>query len=169
MPLSAAPMTKRASGFALFSAAVWARFGAGFALDACVCDCAARLTVEATTAAPSASENVGRIVRSPFSSALRRNGLLLADSVAMRVPIAHSSLWGSDTMRIGIIGAGMIGSTLAKLWADAGHTVLIASRHPEELELLAEKLGKNASAGAPVDAAAFGEAILLTVPLVAVP
>jgi 8-hydroxy-5-deazaflavin:NADPH oxidoreductase len=72
-------------------------------------------------------------------------------------------------MRIGIIGAGMIGSTLAKLWADAGHTVLIASRHPEELEPLAEKLGKNASAGAPVDAAAFGEAILLTVPLVAVP
>jgi 8-hydroxy-5-deazaflavin:NADPH oxidoreductase len=72
-------------------------------------------------------------------------------------------------MRIGIIGAGMIGSTLAKLWADAGHTVLIASRHPEELEPIAEKLGKNASAGAPVDAAAFGEAILLTVPLMAVP
>ena len=72
-------------------------------------------------------------------------------------------------MRIGIIGAGMIGSTLAKLWADAGHTVMIASRHPEELEPLTQKLGKNASAGAPVDAAAFGEAILLTVPLVAVP
>jgi predicted dinucleotide-binding enzyme len=63
----------------------------------------------------------------------------------------------------------MIGSTLAKLWADAGHTVLIASRHPEELEPLAEKLGNNASTGAPVDAAAFGEAILLTVPLGAVP
>jgi predicted dinucleotide-binding enzyme len=72
-------------------------------------------------------------------------------------------------MRIGIIGAGMIGSTMAKLWADAGHTVLIASRHPEELEPLAEKLGRNASAGAPVDAAAFGEAILLTVPLAAIP
>jgi 8-hydroxy-5-deazaflavin:NADPH oxidoreductase len=72
-------------------------------------------------------------------------------------------------MRIGIIGAGMIGSTMAKLWADAGHTVLIASRHPEELEPLAEKLGRNATAGAPVDAAAFGEAILLTVPLAAMP
>jgi hypothetical protein len=55
------------------------------------------------------------------------------------------------------------------LWADAGHTVLIASRHPEELEPLAEKLGRNASAGAPVDAAAFGEAVLLTVPLLAIP
>jgi predicted dinucleotide-binding enzyme len=63
----------------------------------------------------------------------------------------------------------MIGSTMAKLWADAGHTVLIASRHPEELEPLAEKLGRNATAGAPVDAAAFGEAILLTVPLAAIP
>jgi predicted dinucleotide-binding enzyme len=72
-------------------------------------------------------------------------------------------------MRIGIIGAGMIGSTLAKLWADAGHTVLIASRHPEELETLTEKLGPNASAGAPVDAAAFGEVVLLTVPLAAIP
>jgi hypothetical protein len=72
-------------------------------------------------------------------------------------------------MRIGIIGAGMIGSTLAKLWADAGHTVLIASRHPEELEPLAEQLGPNASAGAPVDAAAFGEVVMLTVPLAAIP
>ncbi len=72
-------------------------------------------------------------------------------------------------MRIGIIGAGMIGSTMSRLWADAGHTVLIASRHPEELEPLAEKLGRNASVGAPVDAAAFGEAVLLTVPLVAIP
>jgi predicted dinucleotide-binding enzyme len=72
-------------------------------------------------------------------------------------------------MRIGIIGAGMIGSTMAKLWADAGHTVLIASRHPEELEPLVQKLGNNASAGAPVDAAAFGETVMLTVPLGAVP
>ena len=72
-------------------------------------------------------------------------------------------------MRIGIIGAGMIGSTMSRLWANAGHTVLIASRHPEELEPLAEKLGRNASAGAPVDAAAFGEAVLLTVPLMAIP
>jgi hypothetical protein len=63
----------------------------------------------------------------------------------------------------------MIGSTMAKLWADAGHTVLVASRHPEELEPLAASLGENASAGAPVDAAAFGEVVMLTVPLAAMP
>jgi predicted dinucleotide-binding enzyme len=36
-------------------------------------------------------------------------------------------------MRIGIVGAGMIGSTVAKLWVEAGHEVRLASRHPEEL------------------------------------
>jgi len=72
-------------------------------------------------------------------------------------------------MRIGIIGAGMIGSTLAKLWVDAGHEIVLSSRHPEELQSLVEKLGPRATAGAPDEAAKFGEAILLTIPLKAVP
>jgi predicted dinucleotide-binding enzyme len=72
-------------------------------------------------------------------------------------------------MRIGIIGAGMIGSTVAKLWVDAGHDVRIASRHPETLMPLAERLGPSASIGTPEDAAAFGEVVMLTVPLKAVP
>jgi len=72
-------------------------------------------------------------------------------------------------MRIGIVGAGMIGSTLAKLWVDAGHEVRIASRHPEELEPLVRSLGKNASAGTPEDAARFGDVVMLTVPLKAIP
>jgi 8-hydroxy-5-deazaflavin:NADPH oxidoreductase len=72
-------------------------------------------------------------------------------------------------VRIGIIGAGMIGSTLAKLWVDAGHEVLVASRHPEELKTIVEPLGARASAGTPKEAAAFGEVVVLTVPLKAVP
>jgi predicted dinucleotide-binding enzyme len=72
-------------------------------------------------------------------------------------------------MRIGIIGAGMIGSTLAKLWVDAGHDVRIASRHPEELQPLVERLGPRASAGTPRDAATFGDVVMLTVPLAAMP
>jgi len=72
-------------------------------------------------------------------------------------------------MRIGIVGAGMIGSTLAKLWVDAGHDVRMASRHPEELKPVVERLGERASAGTPQDAATFGEVVLLTVPLKAVP
>ena len=72
-------------------------------------------------------------------------------------------------VRIGIIGAGMIGSTLAKLWVDAGHQVSLASRHPENLKPLVERLGTRASAGAPMEVATFGDVILLTVPLKAVP
>ena len=72
-------------------------------------------------------------------------------------------------MRIGIIGAGMIGSTLAKLWADADHEIVISSRHPDQLQSLVEELGPRATAGTPDAAAKAGEAILLTVPLKAVP
>jgi len=40
---------------------------------------------------------------------------------------------------IGIVGAGMIGSTVAKLWVDAGHEVCVASRHPEKLKPLLDQ------------------------------
>jgi predicted dinucleotide-binding enzyme len=72
-------------------------------------------------------------------------------------------------VRIGIIGAGLIGSTMAKLWVEAGHHVRIASRHPEQLQPLVEDLGPLASAGIPVEAAAFGDVVMLTVPLKATP
>lgn len=72
-------------------------------------------------------------------------------------------------MRIGIVGAGMIGSTVAKLWVDADHEVLLSSRHPNELDALVKELGPGASAGTPADAAEFGDVILLTVPLKALP
>jgi hypothetical protein len=72
-------------------------------------------------------------------------------------------------MRIGIIGAGMIGSTLAKLWVNAKHEIVLSSRHPEDLEKDTKELGPLASAGTPADAAEFGEVILLAVPIKAVP
>jgi predicted dinucleotide-binding enzyme len=72
-------------------------------------------------------------------------------------------------MRIGIVGAGMIGSTVAKLWVAAGHDVRLASRHPEELKGLVQTLGQHASAGTPLEAAKFGEVVMLTVPLAALP
>ena len=72
-------------------------------------------------------------------------------------------------MRIGIVGAGMIGSTVARLWVDAGHDVRLASRHPEDLQPLIASLGPRAMSGTPAEAAAFGEVVMLTVPLRAVP
>ncbi len=72
-------------------------------------------------------------------------------------------------MRIGIVGAGKIGSTLAKLWVDAGHEVRLASRHPDDLQPLVKNLGAGASAGTPAEAAQFGDVVMLTVPVKAVP
>jgi predicted dinucleotide-binding enzyme len=72
-------------------------------------------------------------------------------------------------MRIGIVGAGMIGATVAKLWVDAGHEVRLASRHPEDLKALVDMLGSGASRGTPVEASTFGDVVMLTVPLKATP
>ena len=39
-------------------------------------------------------------------------------------------------LKIGIIGTGRIGGTLARYWVKAGNHVLVSSRHPEELHVL---------------------------------
>lgn len=72
-------------------------------------------------------------------------------------------------MKIGVIGAGMIGSTVGKLWVEAGHDVRFATRHPEKLQSLVKSLGPHASSGTPEDAAKFGEVVMLSVPLAAIP
>jgi predicted dinucleotide-binding enzyme len=72
-------------------------------------------------------------------------------------------------LKIGIIGAGEIGGTLAKLWAQAGHEVLVSSRHPERLATLVAAIGSRARAGTPREAALFGEVVLISVPYGALP
>lgn len=72
-------------------------------------------------------------------------------------------------MRIGIIGAGQIGSTLGRLWCEAGHEVRFGTPHPQRLVPLTTELGPRASAGTPVEAADFGETVLLAVPSYAIP
>jgi 8-hydroxy-5-deazaflavin:NADPH oxidoreductase len=69
-------------------------------------------------------------------------------------------------MKIGIIGAGHIGGTLAKLFVDAGHEIAIGnSRGPETLRELIASLGSSAQAATPVEAARFGEVVVLAIPL----
>ena len=63
----------------------------------------------------------------------------------------------SAPLKIGIIGTGHIGGTLATLWVGAGHEVLMSSRHPQELQGLAHSLGPKAHVGTPAEAARFGE------------
>ena len=72
-------------------------------------------------------------------------------------------------LKIGIIGAGHIGGTLASLWVKAGHEVLVSSRHPDQLKGLVSSLGPRARAGTPREAALFGDVVLISVPYGALP
>jgi predicted dinucleotide-binding enzyme len=66
--------------------------------------------------------------------------------------------------RIGIIGAGHIGSTAAKLFIDAGHEVAVSnSRGPDSLADLVAELGPRARALTPEDAARWAEIVLFSV------
>jgi hypothetical protein len=68
-------------------------------------------------------------------------------------------------MRIGIVGAGMIGGTLARLFTRAGHEVAVSnSRGGETLRGLVDELGPLAHAATVEDAASFGEVVVLAVP-----
>jgi predicted dinucleotide-binding enzyme len=67
---------------------------------------------------------------------------------------------------IGIIGAGMIGSQLARLAIKNGYHVVISnSRGPATLSALVAELGANARAATPAEAGAAGDIVVVTVPL----
>ena len=70
-------------------------------------------------------------------------------------------------MKIGIIGSGNIGGNIGKNWAKAGHEVMFSSRHPKELEVMAQGVG--AKVGTTEEAAKFGDVILLAIPYGKVP
>jgi predicted dinucleotide-binding enzyme len=66
-------------------------------------------------------------------------------------------------MRIGIVGAGRIGGNAARLFARAGHELLVSySRDEDKLAQLAADIG--ARAGTPREAVEFGEVVLFSVP-----
>ena len=67
-------------------------------------------------------------------------------------------------MKIGIIGSGAIGGPLGRLWAQAGHEVILSSRHPEKLAGLAAKSGDNARVGTLEEAMQFGDVLLEAIP-----
>lgn len=68
-------------------------------------------------------------------------------------------------MRIGIIGAGNIGESLATLLVRAGHEVVIAnSRGPDSLADLVGALGERASAATVADAARIADVVIEAIP-----
>jgi predicted dinucleotide-binding enzyme len=67
---------------------------------------------------------------------------------------------------IGFIGAGHIGSQLARLAVANGYDVVVSnSRGPETLTGLVKDLGPRARAGTTVDAARAGDLVVVTIPL----
>lgn len=71
---------------------------------------------------------------------------------------------------VGFIGSGALGSTIARLAAEAGHEVVLSnSRGPETLANTVAELGPRASAATREEAAAAGDIVVVTVPVTAFP
>jgi hypothetical protein len=71
-------------------------------------------------------------------------------------------------MKIAVLGAGAVGSTVGRLWHAAGHDVTFAARHATRPQALAAELGRRAHAASVADAVAGAEAVLVAVPALAV-
>jgi hypothetical protein len=105
----------------------------------------------------------------------RRGFLLAIGAVAASLAVtglplpALSAGKSNGGMRIGIVGSGKVGGTLGAVWVRAGHDVMFSSRHIEHDRTLAARLGPNARAGTPREAAAFGEVVMISVPYGALP
>ena len=69
-------------------------------------------------------------------------------------------------MKIGIIGAGNVGSTLGKAWAKKGHDLFFGVRHPQDdkTRQLLQSIGSKAHAGTVAEAAAVAEVVVLATP-----
>ncbi|HVW68327.1 MAG TPA: NADPH-dependent F420 reductase [Steroidobacteraceae bacterium] len=85
------------------------------------------------------------------------------------MPLARGATPDPTPFKIGIVGTGRIGSSLARYWVKSGHEVFVSSRHPDQLKSLVAELGPRAHAGTPHEAAAFGTVILISVPYAAMP
>jgi len=69
-------------------------------------------------------------------------------------------------MEIGVIGAGNVGGTLGRRWAQAGHAVVFGVRDPndEKIRTLLASASANARAGRVAEATAASAVVVLTVP-----
>jgi predicted dinucleotide-binding enzyme len=72
---------------------------------------------------------------------------------------------------IAIIGTGNVGSTLGKIWAQAGHTVIYGSRTPDSdrVRKLLTETGNGATATTQAAAAQQGGIVMIPIPATAIP
>jgi hypothetical protein len=100
---------------------------------------------------------------------LNRRGFLITSGSAIAVATLPFSASAADKLKIGMIGSGKVGSALGNALVLAGHEVMFSSRHLEDDQSLAERIGDGASAGTPREAAAFGDVLFVAVPYSALP
>ena len=89
---------------------------------------------------------------------------LMLDGLPLTVGAANTG-----KTKIGIVGSGRVGGGIGSVWVKAGYEVMFSSRHIENDKALADRLGPNAHAGTPREAAAFGEVVMISVPYGALP
>lgn len=83
---------------------------------------------------------------------------------------AANSNAANSNITLGIIGAGHIGSQLARLAVAHHYSVVIAnSRGPQTLTSLVTDLGGDVRAGTPLEAARAGDVVVVTIPLWKIP
>jgi len=100
---------------------------------------------------------------------MKRRALLLAGvAIAISAALARSAR-AQPKPKIGFIGAGKIGGTLARLWTQAGYQVMLSARDLGAVRKLVDQLGPNAHVGSPAEAAAWGDVVVVTVPYRALP
>lgn len=103
-----------------------------------------------------------------------RRGLVQALCV---LAIVAAGAWSSASAEekapisstIAMIGAGNMGQALGNLWAAAGYHVIFATRHPEELDAVVERVGHGAEAASVAEAIEQAGIITLAVPYGAEP
>jgi 8-hydroxy-5-deazaflavin:NADPH oxidoreductase len=69
----------------------------------------------------------------------------------------------TQPLKLGVLGSGPAGQTLATGFLEKGHPVMIGSRDPVKLDGWVRHAGRGAQVGTFVDAAQFGEIVVLSV------
>jgi 8-hydroxy-5-deazaflavin:NADPH oxidoreductase len=73
---------------------------------------------------------------------------------------------GHEQPKVAILGAGHVGRVIARLAADAGYRVEVATtRSPDEISLTLEVMAPGASARRPAEAVADADLVVLAIPL----
>ncbi len=102
---------------------------------------------------------------------LHRRDFLKAASTAVALTAVPFGAYATEAkkMKIGVIGSGNVGSAIGSVWVKGGHEVMFSSRTLANDKALAQRLGANARAGTPLEAARFGDVLLFAVPYRALP